>query len=241
MAKGRDLAPFPTGPVPSVPRDVHGPRGRSPSPSPEHLPIEAGPCPPAHLPAAELIHYPRNTISTDSSSGKLSLIKRVKPRGRGLAGSPLQRAGGPGRGSTSLAPRGRAMERGSRALGHAGNATRWQGRAMHGWHPCSGAARKPSYNPARAVQHPSKATGRSGPGPAAGPGCPGAVPAPSRQPSRAVPQFPLRTAGSLPPPKARQKGAGGEVCADGRAWAGRLPSSLHFWVKPRRSSLRRHE
>lgn len=84
MAKGQDLAPFPTKPVPNVPRDARGPRGRSPSPSLGHLLIEAGPCPPAHLPAAELIHYPS---PQPAALGNFSLIKRVKPRGWGLAGS----------------------------------------------------------------------------------------------------------------------------------------------------------
>lgn len=105
-------------------------------------------------------------------------------------GTCWQRAGGPGRGSTSLAPRGRAMERGSHARGHAGNATRWRERAMHGWHPSSGTARKPSSKPARAVQHPSKAMGRSGPGPAVGLGCPGAVPAPPDSPAVPCLSFP---------------------------------------------------
>lgn len=109
---------FPSQPVSDALRDVHGPRG--------HRPPCAGPCLPADPPAATLIHYLRNPISRASSSGKLSLIKRVKPRGRGLTGNRLQRAGGSGRGSTSLAPWGRATEGDSRALGHAGDATRWQ-------------------------------------------------------------------------------------------------------------------
>lgn len=62
----------------------------------------------------------------------------------------------------------------------------------------------------------------------------------SQQPRGAVPQFPLYAVGSTPAPEGLGRpGAGGE--AVGGAGAGRLPSRLHFWVKPGRSSLHRHE
>lgn len=62
----------------------------------------------------------------------------------------------------------------------------------------------------------------------------------SQQPRGAVPQFPLCAAGSAPAPEGLGgPGGGGE--AAGGARAGRLPSRLHFWVKPGRSSLHRDE
>lgn len=62
----------------------------------------------------------------------------------------------------------------------------------------------------------------------------------SQQLSSAVPQFPLCAAGSAPAPEGLgEPGGGGEVA--GGPGAGPLPSRLHFWVKPGRSSLHRHE
>lgn len=62
----------------------------------------------------------------------------------------------------------------------------------------------------------------------------------SQQPCGAVPQFPLCPVGSAPAPEGFG-GAGGGGEAGGGDGAGRLPSVLHFWVKPGRSSLHRHE
>jgi len=161
MEKGQDPALQPSRPR-SLPNRYPTPQGMRADRggTAPRLPA-AGPGLSAHLPAAALIHYLRNPVSRARSSGKLSLIKRVKPRGRGLAGNRLQRAGGAGTGSTSLSAWGWATEGEPRVLGRTGDATHWR-ELWTGHIPTRGTVRNACY------ECPSEATVTPGPGAVSG-------------------------------------------------------------------------
>lgn len=148
-----------------------------------------------------------------NSSGKLSLIKRVKPQGWGLAGSRLQQAEGL-EGDAPCCPcsDGDAYVRGTHWKCHM-----WTGQSR-GWDTSllrSNKVTKLQFS-ARPAHDPSRATGRSSPGWAvcSEPGC-------------AVPQFPRSKAGSVPPPKGL--GPGGGIRSAGQSGC---PPGCTFGLNP---------